>query len=84
MNLRKTMIAVGIVSVAAACTQSPTSTRDLSRRPSGPSYDGGLMYGSGNRASDTTTVTETGNIVAVDSLETTATERGGLMYGSGN
>lgn len=80
MNLRLKLIAVGIASMASACTQVPTATRDASR--TGPRYDGGLMYGSGNRVSDPTTTTST--TVAVDSIEMTAMERGGLMYGSGN
>lgn len=65
-----------IVIIVSACVpDSPTTPEATDRNPSGPAYDGGVMYGSGNSASTQT---------AADSTGAPGGERGGVMYGSGN
>ncbi|HET7233196.1 MAG TPA: hypothetical protein VFJ16_24510 [Longimicrobium sp.] len=70
--------AVVLTAFTIACaTQVPTeaSNRTGSERPR---FDGGVMYGSGNRADSTST-----NQNAAPGMEAAATESG-VMYGSGN
>lgn len=85
MIFRATMLAAAIATIAAGCTQTSTAVTDSNRPPSAPSYDGGLMYGSGNRTEPADASSTTVNSAATaDSLQSSAVERGGLMYGSGN
>jgi len=82
MKLRTMMLAAGVAGMAAACTETPTAAREANRLPSGPAYDGGVMYGSGNRAE--TTNTSIRLLVLGDSVQVALAQRGGVMYGSGN
>jgi hypothetical protein len=69
-----------VLIVAAACSSgAPTETeRSVAR---GPTLDGGVMHGSGNRSDSTAT-----NTTAGTSGEATAVEKenSGVMHGSGN
>lgn len=85
MKLRAWIVAAGILGVAAACAEAPTSALPGGRTPSGPSYQGGLMYGSGNRTSGSSWENTVGGLPGLtDSIKVTSTLRAGLMYGSGN
>lgn len=69
---------LGLAVIVSACMPDDPTTPDVVRgSSSGPGYDGGVMYGSGNAAS---TETQT----AADSSGAAAAGRGGVMYGSGN
>lgn len=73
------IVAVLACGALAACNgNSPTQAVPGT---AGPSYDGGMGYGSGNRTQDgdeTTTTTSTGGAAS------DTTGRGGMGYGSGN
>jgi hypothetical protein len=79
MKLSK-VAAVLLVSVSAACAgESPVAP---SSRAAIPRFDGGVMYGSGNRIeADSTTSVQTHD--AAPMVEA-ASAPGGVMYGSGN
>ena len=81
MKLRTMMLAAGVASMTAACTGTPTSAREPNRLVSGPAYDGGGMYGSGNLAE---TTSSSDRPAPGDSVQVASVQRGGGMYGSGN
>jgi hypothetical protein len=81
MKLRTMMLTAGVMGMAAACTGTPTAAREPSRSPSGPAYDGGGMYGSGNLAEATNPSVRP---VPGDSVQLASMQQGGGMYGSGN
>lgn len=70
---------------AAACTSTPTGSRGDAReaRIGQPRLQGGVMYGSGNRAGSTTDSMRIQNGTAASTMEAAAAG-GGVMYGSGN
>ena len=69
------LISVGIGVVAAGCEVVPNSTAPAALNANSPSFDSGVMYGSGNMQANET---------AADSVGATTADRGGVMYGSGN
>lgn len=77
-NPRNLLVLACACLALGACSDAPTAVQ----APSGPSFDGGHVYGSGARQQgDSTTTTDA-------SAETTATDsstaaRGGHVYGSG-
>jgi len=81
MKLRTMMLAAGVAGMAAACTETPTAAREPNGSPSGPAYEGGVMYGSGNLAETTNTSVRP---APGDSVQVASMQRGGVMYGSGN
>lgn len=78
MKTPHTRAALGclIVFVSACTPDGPTTPEVVGGSSARPAYDGGVMHGSGNAASNQTQT-------AADSSGATA-ERGGVMYGSGN
>jgi hypothetical protein len=81
MKLRTMMLAAGVATMAAACTETPTAAREPNRLPSGPAYEGGVMYGSGNLAEAPSVSLRPAQ---GDSVQVASAQRGGVMYGSGN
>lgn len=75
-NLR--IILIGLT--LAACAELPTDSKAGPPEAGGPSYDGGLVFGSGNRSDSTATTTAS----TEGSATTSTTSDGGLVFGSGN
>ncbi len=78
--MKKARLAVVAIAVLAGCGELPTSSENKDGPPvaGGPSYDGGLVFGSGNRAHGDSTQTTT------STASSDSTGRGGLVFGSGN
>ena len=74
-NLR--IILIGLT--LAACAELPTDSKAGPPEAGGPSYNGGLVFGSGNRSDSTATTASTDG-----SATTSATSDGGVVFGSGN
>jgi hypothetical protein len=66
------------LTLCGGCIQLPTHSESEPRtlEAQGPRFDGGLVFGSGNRQAG---ATETTTTASADS-----TGRGGLVFGSGN
>lgn len=86
MKYVRVALAAGMA-VLAGCTELPTGGRPEFRSPaaSGPHFDGGLVFGSGNRAAgDTPFVAgeqQDTTVAAGDDLVVTS---GGYTFGGGN
>jgi hypothetical protein len=83
MRLPLIVTATAAAMLGAACANTPTGAPGAGT-PYGPSYEGGVMYGSGNRTVGTSTATGAHTAPGADSLLVTTAARGGVMYGSGN
>lgn len=74
------LVLAAIAGFSFGCAQSPVGVHNDERRPATarPHFDGGVMYGSGNRDGGGTNAT-----AGTDSAAVTLSESG-VMYGSGN
>ena len=74
------------LTVLAACAELPTDSKAGPPNAGGPSYDGGLVFGSGNRTEgdSTQTATTTTSTTTSDSTDNSGDGDGGLVFGSGN
>lgn len=79
--MRKLRFILIALTVVAACAELPTDSKAGPPEAGGPSYNGGLVFGSGNRSDSTTTTTTTST---EGSATTGTTSDGGLVFGSGN
>lgn len=77
--MKTARLALGALVILAGCAELPTDSKAGRPEVGGPSYDGGLVFGSGNRAQGDSTQTTTTSTTNTDS-----TGRGGLVFGSGN
>lgn len=78
MSAHRLLVLILIGSVVAACGRVGPTAAGERHAPAGPRFDGGVMYGSGNRGADSTETSQT------TTATTTEDGRGGVMYGSGN
>lgn len=78
-NMRLPVALTSALVLIGACAEIPTTAVGSRTLEGGPNYDGGLVFGSGNR-SDSTQTTTSSSTSTPDSANT----RGGLVFGSGN
>lgn len=79
--MRKPIVAVLALMALAGCDAAPT----ISVEGIDGSQDGGVIFGSGNRAgSDSTTITTTTATGENTDATTSNDGRGGVIFGSGN
>jgi hypothetical protein len=77
--MKNARIAIVALAVLGGCAELPTDSKAGPPEVGGPSFDGGLVFGSGNRSQTDSTQTQTSSTTSTDS-----TGRGGLVFGSGN
>lgn len=79
--MRKRIVAVLALVVLAGCEATPT----ISVEGVGGLQDGGVIFGSGNRAGSDSTGTSTTSATGENTGATTSDDgRGGVIFGSGN
>lgn len=78
--MKKRIAAVLSVVLLAGCEAAPT----INASGAGESRDGGVIFGSGNRAGSDSTGTTTTSATGENTNATTGDGRGGLILGSGH